>query len=78
MVTVDRLEQVPHGIGDLTTALVLAGRLNGEGPGEGLGLAVARARHVLAASHMRDELDLATGLFGIDTMRPIPAAEIRV
>lgn len=78
VVTVDRLKQVPHGIGDLTTAFVLAGVLNGETPGEGLGNAVARSRHVLAASHMRDELNLTDGLFGIDGVRPIPSAEIRV
>lgn len=72
----ERLPDVPHGIGDLTTALVLARRLAQDPPANALGLVTAVGQHVLTASRGRDELDLVAGLRGVDTIAPAKTTEL--
>ena len=69
------LDNVQHGIGDLTTAAVLARVLAGDPPDRALGLVTAVGQQVLSKSRGRDELDLVDGLNGVDR---IEAAETKV
>lgn len=69
--TVRKVDDAPHGIGDLVSALFLARKLLGDAPGLALGLVTAIAAHVLAASRGRDELDLIAGLTGLSEIAPL-------
>ncbi len=74
--TVDPLDSVPHGIGDLTTALVLARVLADDRPAPALGTVTAQGRHVLMASRGRNELDLVSGLAGVEAVTPVETVRL--
>jgi pyridoxine kinase len=68
-ITRPKLDQVPHGTGDLLSGL-LAGRLAlGQSLGDSLGFAVAATEHVIAASAGTASLDLASGLKAMASVR---------
>lgn len=56
--SVTRAERVPHGTGDLLSAVYLALRLGGAAPAEALSGSVARVQAVITASLGHDELQL--------------------
>lgn len=56
--SVAREEHVPHGTGDLLSAIYLAFRLEGDGPAEALSGSVSRVQGVIRASLRHDELQL--------------------
>lgn len=58
--SVDREDHVPHGTGDLLSALYLARRLNGRSPTEALADSVSSVRAVILPSLGQDELQLIT------------------
>lgn len=74
--TVKILSDVPHGIGDLTTAVVLARLLSRDPAATALGLVTATGQQVLAASRGRDELDLFAGLRGVDEIIPAETTQL--
>ena len=67
---VKHINDVQHGIGDLTTAAVLAWLLAGDPPQRALGRVTALGQQILSVSRGRDELDLLEGLRGMDKIEP--------
>lgn len=67
---VKHLDDVQHGIGDLTTAAILARVLAGDPPQRALGHVTALGQQVLSVSRGRDELDLLKGLRGMEKIEP--------
>jgi pyridoxine kinase len=73
-VTRPRLDQVPHGTGDLLAGLLAARLAQGHSLGDSLGFAVAATEHVIAASAGTASLDLASGLKDIASVRAFAAS----
>lgn len=74
--SVARRRRVPHGTGDLMSALALHHRLEGRGDAEALSLAVGAIEAVVAASEGRDELALLASRTA--WMSPLPASVERL
>jgi pyridoxine kinase len=73
---VRRQSEVPHGTGDLLTALFTAHALRGEAPIDSAARAAASVERVIELSKGKDELQLY-GPLRWDDIPPLPIAELR-
>ncbi len=69
-VSTPRLENVPHGVGDLFAGLATAHLAEGQTGAQCLALTVAEIAHVIAKSRGHDEIDMAASLPGLAGVAP--------